>query len=431
MPGKDFWKIYGPLIALAVLGFIFALSAMDPAPPQSIRFAAGAPGGAYYAYAERYQRLLEEQGVEVELIETAGSIDNLRLLEEGAVDAALVQGGVAQAEDAERLRSVGGLFEEPLWVFVRADHPAQRFDDLRTARVSIGAEGSGTRVLSLELQRAYGAGWPPDAQLALGTTDAQAALFAGEVDAVAFSASPTASYVQALLRAPEVRLLPFERAEAIARREDGLSAVTLIRGVVDIGEDIPAADVPLVAAIAQLAVRRDTHPAIEAVLLDAARLIHADRSVFSRQGRFPSLADAELPVSRQVSRVYEDGPSFLRRYFSFGVANFLDRAWVLAIPLLTLAFPLVRAAPPLYRWRVRRKIYVWYEDLRLLEEKGRALPDGEARKDVEKELEALQVEVGKLDVPLSYTDDLYRLRSHIEFVKQLLTTGKPVTGIGI
>ncbi|MFN7055462.1 TAXI family TRAP transporter solute-binding subunit [Hyphomonas sp.] len=431
MPGRDFWKIYGPLLAIALIAFVVALSAMDPAPPSSIRFGAGAKGGAYYAYAERYQRLLGEQGVRVELVETAGSIDNLRLLEEGVVDAALVQGGIARPQDAATLGSVGGLFEEPLWVFVRAGHPAASFGDLREARFSIGAEGSGTRALSLELQRAYGGTWPAEARLTLGTAEAQAALIGGEVDAVAFAASPSAPYVQAMMRDPQVRLLPFERAEAIARRQEGVSAVTLIRGVVDIGADIPAADVPLIAAIAQLTVRRDLHPAIEAILLDSAMLIHAESSLFSPAGRFPSMAATDLPVSRQVARYYQNGPSFLRRYFPFGVANFLDRAWVLAIPLLTLAFPLVRAAPPLYRWRVRRKIYVWYKDLRELEEKGRALPVGEARKEVAEELEALQVEIGKLAVPLSYTDDLYRLRSHIEFVKQLLLTDQPVTGIGI
>ena len=84
-------------------------------------------------------------------------------------------------------------------------------------------------------------------------------------------------------------------------------------------------------------------------LLDAALAIHSEPSVFSPAGRFPNVQNANLPVSRQTTRFYRDGPSFLRRYFSFGVANFLDRAWVLAIPLLTLAFPLVRAAPPLYR----------------------------------------------------------------------------------
>jgi protein SCO1/2 len=67
------WRIYGPVIAVAVLGFVVALFLMDPAPPRTIRFGAGAPDGAYHAYAERYQRLLAEQGVEIELVDTAGT----------------------------------------------------------------------------------------------------------------------------------------------------------------------------------------------------------------------------------------------------------------------------------------------------------------------------------------------------------------------
>lgn len=429
MPGKDFWKIYGPLIAVALIGFIWALSAMKPAPPQSIRFAAGAPGGAYHDYAQRYERLMEEQGIEVELVDTAGSIDNLRMLEAGEVDVAIVQGGLATPEDASILRSAGGIFEEPFWVFVRADHPAQSFGDLREARLSIGVEGSGTRALAQTLQQQYGGVWPEASRQALGSAASQAALFAGEIDAAAFAAAPGAAYIQALMRAEDVRLLPFDRADALARREEALSAVTLIRGVVDVGADVPSQDVPLVAAIAQLTVHEDTHPAIEALLLDTAVLLHSEPSVFTEGGEFPNMSNIDLPVSKQVARYYQDGPSFLRRYFPFGVANFLDRAWVLVIPLLTLAIPLIRAAPPIYRWRVRRKIYIWYKDLRELEAQGRALPKGPARIGIEKQLERLQIEVGKLDVPLSYTDDLYRLRSHIEFVKQLLVSVEPVTGV--
>lgn len=424
MPGRGMWRIYGPVIAIAVAGFIAALLLMDPAPPKTIRFGAGAPGGAYHAYAERYQRLLEEQGVKVELIDTAGSIDNLRLLEDDFIDVALVQGGLTGVSEEKLLRSLGGLFEEPFWVFVREDFAASGFGDLKTARVSIGPEGSGTRALATSLQSAYGEGWANSARLSLSTREAEAALLSGEIDAAAFAASPDAPYINALLHAEGLRLLPFDRAEAIARRTDGLTSVTLLRGVADIGGDIPARDVPLVAAVSQLVVREDVHPAIEAILLDAAVAIHSERSLFSQAGRFPNAQTAELPVSRQTARFYRDGPSFLRRYFPFSVANFLDRAWVLAIPLLTLAFPLVRAAPPIYRWRVRRRIYVWYKDLRALEEEGRATPPGEPRTSVLGRLERLQVDIGKLDVPLSYTDDLYRLRSHVEFVKQLLR-GEP------
>jgi hypothetical protein len=47
---------------------------MDPAPPKHIRFAAGAQGGAYHAYAERYQRLLQAQGVQVDLFGNGGTL---------------------------------------------------------------------------------------------------------------------------------------------------------------------------------------------------------------------------------------------------------------------------------------------------------------------------------------------------------------------
>ena len=93
---KDFLKVYWPFVLVAVLGVIVTLMLMDPAPPKHIKFAAGAQGGAYYAFAERYQRLLDEQGIEVELVQTAGSVENLRLLDEGQVDVALVQGGLAK-----------------------------------------------------------------------------------------------------------------------------------------------------------------------------------------------------------------------------------------------------------------------------------------------------------------------------------------------
>ena len=421
---RDFLKVYWPLVAVALLGLIVAFMLMDPAPPKEIRFAAGAPGGAYHAYAERYQRLLADQGVQVDLVDTAGSVENLRLLDDGEVDVALVQGGLASDHDREELRSLGGLFPEPFWVFVRNGNGINSFDDLRGYRFAIGAEGSGTRTLALQLQGEFGGTWPASAQLTPSGTEAAEALLAGKVDAAAFAASVEAPYIQALLRDPGVRLLPFERAPALARRQDALSAVTLLRGVVDIGADIPSADVPLVAPVAQLVIRKDLHPAIESLLIDAAVAIHGDGSLISDAGSWPNPDATDLPVSSQARRYYKDGPSFLRRYFPFGVANFLDRAWVLAIPLLTLLFPLVRAAPPIYRWRVRRKIYVWYKDIRELEARGRASPSQEERGRILRELEDLQQEIGTVDVPLSYTDDLYRLRSHVEFVKQLIMNPK-------
>ena len=64
------------------------------------------------------------------------------------------------------------------------------------------------------------------------------------------------------------------------------------------------------------------------------------------------------------------------------------------------------------------------KDIRELEARGRASPTPDERSRIVKDLEDLQEEIGAVDVPLSYTDDLYRLRSHVEFVKQLVLNPK-------
>ena len=288
----------------------------------------------------------------------------------------------------------------------------------------------GTRMLALELETDYGGEWVDASRLSLSGNAAATALLAGEIDAAAFAASIEASYVDRLLRSDEVRLMRFDRAPALARRHEALSDIVLLRGVVDIGLNVPAEDVPLVAPVAQLVVRKDLHPAIESLLMDAAMAIHSEGTLLAAGGRYPDPDVTDLPITDQARRYYQDGPSFLRRYFSFDVANFLERAWILAIPLLTLLFPLVRVAPPIYRWRVRRKIYVWYADLRELEDRGRAAESQETCNRVLDDLENLQAEIGAVEVPLSYTDDLYRLRSHVEFVKQLVRGRNPVTVAG-
>ena len=413
----------GPiLLGLVLLWFAFRL--MEPPPPKTIVFAAGSPSGAYYRTAEAYRDWLEEYDVEVIVKQTAGSVENIELLIADEADIALVQGGIATGQDTGDLRALGALFKEPLWVFVRADLEAADLGDLRSARIAIGPKGSGTRALVETVRKEWSDNWPPAASLEIGGADARQALREGRVDAAAFVASVEASYVSELLADERFRLLRFERAPALARRIGYLASADLLRGVVNIGEDVPSEDIPLVATSAMLVVDSDTHPAIQAILLDAAHEINRSSTLMSRPGMFPNRDLVDLPLSKEATRYYDRGPSFLRRIFPFDWANFLERTWVLLIPLITLSIPLIRIAPPLYRWRVRRKIYVWYRELRDLEQKGRHSDSRAEREAVLQELADIQAETGSIEVPLSYTDDLYRLRNHIAFVYALLERQK-------
>jgi hypothetical protein len=219
---------------------------------------------------------------------------------------------------------------------------------------------------------------------------------------------------------PAIELLSMKEAHALARRHPYLDEVTLYRGVLDLASILPKEDVMLIAPAAQIVVREDLHPAIQSLLIEAALAAHGGGSLLSDPGKFPTPQLSDIGISDEAKRYYESGPSFLRRIFPYSVANFLERAWVLVIPLVTLIIPLVRAAPPLYRWRIRRKIYVWYNDLRELEADGRNAQTAEERTEVRAKLADLQEETGKVEVPVSYTDDLYRLRAHIRFVAELV-----------
>jgi len=251
---REFLKAYWPFLAIGVVGLLIALRFVEPAPPRTVTFAAGSPGGAYHAYALRYQSLLAEAGVDLVIKETAGSVENLRMLHEGDTDIALIQGGIAHPEMDPDMRALGGLFSEPVWVFVRKDFTASSFEDLKSARMAIGQEGSGTRALATALQAEWGADWPAASQNSLSGKTAKTALLSGQIDAVVYVAAIETPYVQDLLVRDEIKLIPFQRAPALARRYPALATNTLLRGVVDISTDLPTRDVPLVAPVAQIVV---------------------------------------------------------------------------------------------------------------------------------------------------------------------------------
>ncbi|MEM6901599.1 MAG: TAXI family TRAP transporter solute-binding subunit, partial [Pseudomonadota bacterium] len=208
MTWRELLRAYWPFIAVAAVALIIALRFVEPPPPKRITFAVGPNGGAYENFALRYQTILGESGVTVDLVETAGSVDNLRMVGNGDADIGLVQGGIADPVVDEGLRALGGLFLEPLWVFVRRDFEAEGFSDLKNARMAIGDPGSGTRALAIQMRAEWGNDWGPDSNLALSGQAAQSALIAGDIDAAAYVSSIDSPLIRELLQRSDVYLLP-------------------------------------------------------------------------------------------------------------------------------------------------------------------------------------------------------------------------------
>ncbi len=419
---REALKIYIPAALLAIAGFFVAYQFVQPLPPHMVRMAAGPADGAYAEYARQYRDILADEGVTLEIVPTKGSVENLALLQAptGGVDVAFLQGGIADRKKVRHLRSLASVFFEPVWLFARKDLRIMRLTGLAGRRVAIGAEGSGTRAIALQLLDANGVGADTSQTLPLGGAEAADALLAGRIDAAFFVMARPSEAMDRLLRTPNVALVGFARAASYTRRFHFLEAVDLPEGVLDLAKDIPPRTVTLLAPAAALVARQDLHPAIVDLLLDAATSVHRAPGLFSGPDQFPSSRYLDLKLSGEARRYLKSGPTLLRRYLPFGWANLANRLAIMLVPLVTLMIPLFRFAPPLYRWRVRGKLLRRYRELRALEAALRAAGAGDAaRAELVAKLDRMQESVGALAVPLGYTDSLYHLRLHIDFVRAL------------
>lgn len=428
--------LLGALLLAAAAVLWAAWAVLQPTPVKRLVIATGPADGAYEDFAKRYLAPLQAQGLQVELRPTQGSNENLALLRDArsGVQAAFVQGGAASAPAdgaGTALLSLGSVAVEPLWVFYR-DDAARRLNagaapaslaQLAGWRIDTGPEGGGTGVLFRQLAAASGLPLlplPPDMRAAVhGVVD----LVQGRVDALVLVSAAEAPLVQYLLHTPGVRLLDFAQAEAYARLFPFLRALRLPRGVVDLASDEPPQDVQLVATTAALAVRADLHPALQQLLLQAARQAHAQPGWFQRGGDFPQPGANELPLAAEAERYYRGGPPWLQHYLPFWLANFVDRMWIVLLPLLAALLPLSRVVPPLVTLRLRSRVYRWYEHLRAIE-KALDAPGADLAS-LRSQVDKLDAQTENIGLPLSFTNELYDLRGHIHMVRKRIVLRAP------
>jgi TRAP transporter TAXI family solute receptor len=418
---RDFSLTSLPFLLLIAASFWLAFQFVRPAPSDRLVISTGPDGGAYQAYARRYQEIISANRVTVELRPSSGSVENLeRIHSDPSVDAALVQSGVAEPDQRAGLVSLGSLYYEPLWIFYRAARPLERLPQLAGRRLAIGPEGSGVRKLALHLLAAHGIDKAPTRLLDLPIADTPAAMRRGEIDAAFIVAGADSAVVQELLRLDGVRLMHMAQANTYTRLFPFLSSVGLPRGVIDLNRDIPAQDTVLLAATANLVARKELHPALTSLLIQAAIEVHREAGLFHRAGEFPSAATPDFVLSKEAERHYKSGPPFLQRYMPFWLAVFVERMIVLVVPLVVVLIPVMRFLPSIYSWQVKRRIYRWYGELKRLEEDlGRSRDPAQIAGLLDR-LESIEQRASRVRVPLAFAEDFYHLRMHIQLVRALI-----------
>ncbi|MBT8768179.1 TAXI family TRAP transporter solute-binding subunit [Metapseudomonas boanensis] len=416
----NLWLI--PVLA-ALVGALFYFVA--PPPPMHARLATGSPSGGYSEFGEKLKAELAKQSFELELVPSSGSLDNLAKLQAGDVEIALIQSGQELTLDNQargKLHGLGVMFQEPLWLFKHKELEIDSMADLKRLRVAIGAPNSGTRSISDAILSAnqinedqYPAEWK-----AFSGTPAAEALIAGDLDAAFFIGPAENPLIQRLAAQPQLDLVSFRRSTAYGARLPFLTKLEVGEGLLNLATNSPSQDIRTLAPVATLVANDSFHTSLTPLILEAAREVMKNGTLLDAAGQYPSAKPQTLPTLDEADYYYEKGLPILQRYVPFRIASLADRYIILLIPLIVIMIPLLKAVGPIYRWRIRARIYRWYKYLREIDRKldAGALPD-ELSAEIER-LESLEDRLAKVEVPLSYSNELYDLHVHLRYVIERL-----------
>jgi len=420
---RDFIAAVLPLLLITLLAVWAGFKFIRPAPPDTIIITGGAKGSSFANAAEKYRAILERNGVKLQILESEGSLDNLRRLRDPAfkVDVGFVQGGLVVDGDAGDLVSLGSLFYVPLVVFYRGEQPVERLSEFKGKRLAIGREGSGTHFLNVLLLRANGVDKTTSTLLDLSGADAAQALLERKIDAALLMGdAATPEIMRKLVHTRGIHMMDFKQADAYSRRFRYLSKLELPMGSIDFAKNMPEQTMTLIAPTVELVARPDLHPALSDLLVEAARETHARATLLQRAGEFPAPLEHEYPISGDAARYYKSGKGFWYRYLPFWLASLVDRTMVVLVPIVVVLIPAIKLVPALYRWRIRTRIYKRYGELMALEREMLNQTTPEQRTELGKRLDEIEKRVNGSKMPLPFADQFYVLREHINFVRRRL-----------
>jgi len=180
---------------------LLALATLWIAPAaMALTIATGSPDGTYYKIGTDIEKLAGNSDVEIQVLPTNGSFENIDLLGKGQAELGIVQLDALKyfadvmrekgnLDVFERLKVVLNLYPEEIHVIAQSDDISS-FYDLAGKKVAVGPKNSGTALTSALLFKMYDI---PAEQLNTKQNEALELLQKGEIDAMIFVAGAPVS----------------------------------------------------------------------------------------------------------------------------------------------------------------------------------------------------------------------------------------------
>ncbi|PID43361.1 MAG: hypothetical protein CSA52_02330 [Gammaproteobacteria bacterium] len=412
-----------PVIATSVLLYYLVIW-LRLIPPQSVTMAAGKPGSAYHEVAVAYQKVLAEDGITLKIIETAGSAENRDLMDnpDGKADIALIQGGITSTNP--ELNALAAVFPEPLLTFARSDKATSgNPGEWDGYRVATGSTGGGTRAVVQQL--AHITGVPAlSSDSDFNNQEASEALVRGDLDIAFFVAPLSAPYLQPLYNSTEIKLLPLQHARALANQLPEARWIELYGGAIRYSPAYPPETVPLITMVTKLVARDNLHPALVNRLVRAMIRVHMKPGPLVMDYSFPNTELLDMKADIYSAKLLREGFSPLESFIPYWMAAQINRFAILLLPIVFLLLPLFKVLPALVAWRMRARVYRYYDrlheiDLQLSDQSDKK-PDKEEREKLSKELEEIEAGLRDESLPLRYREQAYIASGHVGFVRRKL-----------
>ena len=392
----------------------------NPAPPSTITIATGPKGGAYEFFAQQYREKLAQSHVKLNIRITDGTSENIRLLEDptSGVQVAFVVGGASNSQKAPGLLSLGRVDYQVFWLFYRGTETLDHLTQLKGKRIGVGPEG----VVTTRVLDAAGVNSRSATLLPFTGSAAVEALLDGRLDAIFVALAPESSIIQPLLRDPNVRLMSVSQADALTRIFPDLVRLVLPQGVIDLEHNIPPNDVNLIGTTNAVVVREDLHPEIIDLLAKTLVEVHGRAGVFQRAGEFPTQTDAEFAFADGAREFYKNGPSYLNEYLSYWTVSLIKKIIAVILSCAVILVPFSRIVPNLSTWVVRDRMRDLYRRLRAVEAEMQTDLTASQQDALQSDLESIKQSANDLGVPVRHSDLFFELKTHIDLVRQRLTS---------
>lgn len=390
-------------------------------PPSSIDIAAGPKGSYLYEIAQKYKVEFEKAGVQVNVMETSGTLENLEHVShpDKMIEFGFLEGGAADRKDYPSLESLGSIAYAPIWVFYRNDLGSiYDINELKGKRIAIGGTSQGIHANALDLLNAVGINSSNSKLLNIGREEALKALHSNQIDAMFYSAPAEDPLVKILFNDARLKPLQWPDAEGIARNLREYHVLILPFGAIDLANSMPAKDMKVLATTITVITKKDTHSALIYLMMGVMDDIHEAPSIMHAENEFPSDKDVDFPLSDDAEDYYKKGGKpFLQRYLPYWAASFLGKLLLILVPLLAIFYPLSQAYPSLQQWYYTNRVNRFYDQLVKIEKR---LDHGADLEIIKYDIQVLRAEIELLikleKIPSMYTNLLYDLRGHVSQV---------------